>query len=91
MEKRYSAFKKAEFLKYHDTVFENYREYMREDRNAMARMKEFWVYFGQGLYFREGRERDKALKQIRKAKNREEYEAGVERMMEIFTIASDNE
>ncbi len=85
------SIQKAEFLKYHDTVFENYREYMREDRNAMARMKEFWVYFGQGLYFREGRERDKALKQIRKAKNREEYEAGVERMMEIFTIASDNE
>ena len=59
---------------------------MGEDRNAMSRMKEFWVYFGTGPYFSEGRERDKGLKEIRKAKNRSEYDAAVEKMFRSIEI-----
>lgn len=75
-----------ELRDFHEVLFDNYREYMGEDRNAMSRMKEFWVYFGTGPYFSEVRERDKGLKEIRKAKNRSEYDAAVEKMFRSIEI-----
>ena len=57
---------------FHDEVLSGYREIMSGDLNALYKMKEIWIYWGESF---EGC--DKELKTIKKTKNLAEYQAAV--------------
>ena len=63
---------RAEFLAYHDALFEQYLALMQDERQAVGKMKEIWWYLG--VSFPDG---ERALKKIRKAAGRAEYLAAV--------------
>ncbi|MCR5250947.1 MAG: tRNA-dihydrouridine synthase family protein [Lachnospiraceae bacterium] len=61
----------AELSEFLDRLFADYRALYGGDENTVLyRMKELWSYLGQNFP-----EKDAALKKLRKAKNRPEYEA----------------
>ncbi len=57
---------------FHDEVLSGYREIMSGDLNALYKMKEIWIYWGESF---EGC--DKELKTIKKTKSMIEYNAAV--------------
>lgn len=64
---------KKEVLKaFHDEVFNGYREMLREDRNAIRRMKELWGYM---IYMFS--DNKKYAKEIKKAQNLIDYNMAV--------------
>ena len=56
------------FLAFHDEIVEGYDAYMSGDRNTLFKMKELWTWWA--VQFPD---REKTLKQIKKAKNLQEY------------------
>lgn len=54
--------------KFHDAILEGYCEEMSGDRNVLFKMKELWVYLGNGL-----QASPKLLKQIKKSNSVREY------------------
>ena len=70
--KKEGTLDKATLQAFHDEIFENYRIMMREDRNAMFRMKELWFYMIKSF-----KDADKYAKAIRKADKLAPYEAAV--------------
>ncbi len=54
--------------KFHDAILEGYCEEMSGDRNVLFKMKELWVYWGNGLQASQ-----KLLKQIKKSNSVREY------------------
>lgn len=58
----------ARLKKFHDAVLEGYCEEMSGDRNVLFKMKELWVYMGEGLQVA-----PKLLKSIKKANSVREY------------------
>ena len=63
--------------KFHDEIFNNYREAFNEDRNAMFRMKELWGYM---IYLFS--DNKKYAKKIKKTQKVDEYNESV---LSLFT------
>lgn len=64
--------KKEELRCYMDKLYQGYEREIRGERNLLFKLKEHWNYLS--VLFPE---EEKSLKEIRKAKNREEYLGGV--------------
>lgn len=54
--------------KFHDAILDGYCEEMSGDRNVLFKMKELWVYLGNGI-----QASPKLLKQIKKSNSVREY------------------
>lgn len=65
-------------IKFHDEVYQSYKEYMSGDKNVLFKMKELWSYMSQCILLDE---RDRMMKKIRKCGSCKEYESVV---MEIW-------
>lgn len=63
---------RARLKNFHDKLYASYRAEIEGDINVLFKMKEFWAYFGAQFP-----EKEKCLKQIRKAGRLSEYEAAV--------------
>ncbi len=63
---------KEDFRKFHDKIYEDYKELLKDERNVLFRMKELWSYF-LGSFSNAG----KYGKKIKKAQNFTSYEACV--------------
>lgn len=59
--------------KFHDMVYEGYRDYIQGETNVLFKMKELWSYMG--VNFDEGNQQvKKAFKQLRKSRTCADYE-----------------
>lgn len=67
-----AALTKEELKRFHDTIYQQYRDTMPGGRAHLFKMKELWTYWG--TLFPTG---EKQLKQIRKAQHLGEYESAV--------------
>lgn len=65
--------------KFHDQVYEGYREVSMGDKNVLFKMKEIWGYWGTSFPGCE-----KLLKQIRKAERLDRYEEAVQSCFEAI-------
>lgn len=69
---------KEEIKAFHDRLYEEYEKVMSGEKNTLFKMKELWNYlpylFEDG---EEGKEKEKCLKQIRKAQRGADYKAAV--------------
>ena len=72
---------KNEFMAFHDRLYDDYRQLMREDKNTLFKMKELWNYWQYLFEVREEVGIEKYLKKIRKAKNGGEYNAAVNALL----------
>lgn len=68
-------------LKFHDKVYEGYKEEMPGPKPVLFKMKELWAYMGQ--IFADAK---KPLKRIRKAEKLEAYEAAVKELFEKYEM-----
>ena len=59
--------------RFHDMVYEGYREISFGDKNVLFKMKEFWFFF-----IRRFSGGEKLLKKIRKAQRLSDYETAVD-------------
>lgn len=69
------AINKEQLKRFHDRVYEDYRQILSGDTNTLFKMKELWNYM-QFLF----EDREKHLKKIRKAKNGADYKSAVNAM-----------
>lgn len=60
------------FRRFHDKIYEDYRELLKDERNVLFRMKELWSYFA-GNFTNSA----KYAKKIKKAQHFSSYEAAV--------------
>lgn len=67
----------ARLQNFHDKLYAAYRAEMQGDINVLFKMKEFWVHFGMQFP-----EKEKCLKQIRKADRLSIYEAAVRQIFQ---------
>ncbi|MDU3724156.1 MAG: diguanylate cyclase, partial [Clostridium celatum] len=56
--------------KFHDEIFNEYKELLKEDKNAMYRMKELWGYMAH--IFTDSKKYYKKIKKAQKARDYEE-------------------
>ena len=66
---------KEELRRYHDALYDAYRERMGSDLNAIYRMRELWNYLSGSFLHTE-----QFLKKVRKVRSRREYFAAVDRL-----------
>lgn len=78
---------KKEFADFHERLYEDYRELMGEDRNALFKMKELWNYWQYLWEMQNETDREKHLKKIRKAKTGGEYLTAVNALLGESAIA----
>ncbi|MDO4522678.1 MAG: tRNA-dihydrouridine synthase family protein [Eubacteriales bacterium] len=71
------AEKKENMHRFHDEIFEQYREVFRDDKNAMLHMKEVWAYMIHSFV-----DAEKYIKRIRKSKSAPEYRMEVDRLFQ---------
>ena len=65
------------FGRFHDALFERYRDRLSGPGHLLDRMKGLWKYFAQGY-----RDSETARKQIHKARSIEQYKAAVTAFLE---------
>ncbi len=66
---------REELRRYHDALYEAYCRRLSGDLNAIYRMRELWNYLSGSF-----QETDRFLKQVRKAKTRQDYLGAVDRL-----------
>ena len=76
---------KEKLKELHDIVFENYKEILSGDKNALFKMKEFWFYM-KNMFA----DNDKYAKKIRKTSSAKEYEAAVKMIFDNLEIEQDS-
>ncbi len=70
---------RADLWKFHDAVYEGYREFIQGDKNMLFKMKELWSYMAVN-YDESDAQVKKALKQLRKSQSRADYESAVRQL-----------
>lgn len=65
------------FSKFHDTLFDEYHQYLSGDNHTIIKMTHFWEYFSNSLS-----NPKKAFKKVKKAKNLIAYEKAVKSILE---------
>ena len=72
----------ADLWRFHDMVYEGYREYIRGEKNVLFKMKELWAYLGVN-FEPEEKTVKKNLKMIRKSQSCADYESAVRQMKSV--------
>jgi hypothetical protein len=66
------------FSKFHDTIYQQYDEYLSGDKHTLLKMYSFWEYFATTFS-----NPQKTFKKIKKAKNCTTYEAAVREILDV--------
>ena len=67
---------------FHDAVLGGYRQAVRDDKNALFKMKELWFYLGDAF-----EDSKKYVKKIKKSQRMEDYQAEVEHLFNYCELA----